>query len=127
MKARAWGLATLLAAAALASGGAAWAHHSFAMYDVDKVVPLSGTVTAFEWANPHVHLRLVVVGDTGQSTEWNIEAQSPDNLMRHGWRRDSVHPGDKVDLLIHPMRDGSTGGSLARASINGHPIGGGRA
>ena len=93
-------------------GQAAVAHHSFASFDMNSRVRLQGTVTAFEWTNPHTWVRLTVRNAAGVQELWSIEGQSPNNLVRLGWNKDSVKPGDKVDLVIHPLREGGKGGSL---------------
>ena len=60
---------------------------------------------------------------TGQVTEWSIEGGSPNGLSRSGWRRSSLKPGDNVEVLIHPLKNGANGGSLMRVSVNGQVIG----
>jgi hypothetical protein len=102
-------------AGALLAGGSASAHHSFAMFDKDKEVTLVGEVKDFQWANPHVWLQLVTQDDAGQSAEWGIEMASVNILAREGWKKTSFKPGDKVTVVIHPLRDGSHGGAMIRA------------
>jgi hypothetical protein len=99
-----FGLA-LLGAAVLATPAAA--HHSFAMFDTQKQVELSGTVREFQWTNPHSWLQLEVDG-----TEYSIELGSPNTMVRKGWRKTTFKPGDKVTVKINPMRDGSPGGAF---------------
>jgi hypothetical protein len=106
-----WAIAALLMAT-----GSASAHHSFAMFDKDKEVTLVGEVKDFQWTNPHVWLQLVTQGDASQPVEWSIEMASVNILAREGWKRTSFKPGDKVTIVIHPLRDGSHGGSLIRAT-----------
>jgi Family of unknown function (DUF6152) len=102
-------------AAALLAGAPVFAHHSFAMFDKDKEVTLVGEVKDFQWANPHVWLQLVTQDDAGQSVEWGIEMASVNILAREGWKKTSFKPGDKVTVVIHPLRDGSHGGAMIRA------------
>ena len=103
----------LLAGALLmGSALAVWAHHSFAMFDMQKDVALSGTVKSFSWQSPHCWLQVMVPEDTGSALEWSVEMGAPGMLYRHGWRQNSVRAGDKVTLVIHPLRDGRPGGSL---------------
>ncbi len=73
-------------AAALALGGSALAHHSFAMFDADKTVELEGTVKEFQWTNPHSWLQVMVVYEAGLEFEWSLELGSPGSLARNGWR-----------------------------------------
>lgn len=73
------------------------AHHSFAAdYDASKPVTLRGTVTRFEWMNPHAHLYLNVKGDSGEITNWDFELGSPNALLRAGWTRYSLKLGEEV-------------------------------
>ncbi|HZF45049.1 MAG TPA: DUF6152 family protein [Sphingomonadaceae bacterium] len=99
-----------LAAALLAPAGAALAHHSYAMFDMNKTVPLEGTVVKFKWQNPHAFIE-IDVPVKGQTERWAIEMTSPNNLQQSGWKRTSLKTGDKVTLKIHPLRNGSKGGS----------------
>ena len=110
-----------LAAAVVLSGsllGAApvTAHHSFAMFDNTKDMTLVGTVKEFQWTNPHTWLQLMV-DENGQQVEWSIEGSSPNGLARRGWSRVSFKPGDKVTVIIHPLKDGTKGGSYVKATL----------
>ena len=102
----------------------AWTHHSFAMFEMDKIVKLEGSVKQFQWTNPHVFIQLAVIdAATGQEVEWSIEADSPNVLTRRGWTRKSLKAGDRVVLEMHPLKKGVFGGALATASVNGQLIG----
>jgi hypothetical protein len=85
------------------------AHHSFpAQYDADKPVTLTGTVTNVEWMNPHMLFYIDVVDETsGEVVNWTLEMGSPNSLMRLGWSRDSMQPGDVVTVEGSLARDGS--------------------
>jgi hypothetical protein len=108
-------VAALLAAPAVLAAPAL-AHHSYAMFDMTKTVALKGSVVKFKWQNPHSWIELdVPVG--GKVERWAIEATAPANLVQEGWRRTSLKPGDQVTIKIHPLRDGSKGGSLAGAQL----------
>jgi hypothetical protein len=108
-----------LAAAALgATALPALAHHSFAMFDNQKEVELNGTVKDFQWTNPHTWIQVVVPNDAGTSTsEWSVEGGNPGDLARRGWKKTSLKPGDKVIVRIHPMKNGSNGGSLVGVTL----------
>lgn len=99
--------AALLGAAVLAAP--ATAHHSFAMFDQKKLMTLDGTVTEFQWTNPHAFIEIDVPAG-GKVQHWSIELNSPNNLKRQGWRRGSLKSGDKVSIRIAPLRDGHHGG-----------------
>ena len=94
------------------------AHHSFAMFDNSNVVSLKATVKEFQWTNPHVILWVYVQPKDNEPAElWSIELTSPGNLTRSGWSRKSLRVGDKLELLINPLRDGSRGGSFKQATV----------
>jgi hypothetical protein len=90
------------------------AHHSFAMFDTRQEVTLNGTVREFQWTNPHSWLQLNVAQGS-RTVEYSIELGSPNTMSRKGWRRGTFKPGDKVTVVINPMRDGSPGGALVSA------------
>jgi hypothetical protein len=101
----------------------AGAHHSYAMFDQQKNITLEGTVKELQWTNPHIWIQLAVPDSSGKEVEWSIEGQSPNMLIRAGWTRHAVAPGDEVVIVIHPVRDANThSGSLASASVNGRQI-----
>ena len=112
------GLAGLVLAA-LPAG----AHHSFAMFDFTRTVTIHGTVKEFQWTNPHTWIQLMVVDSSGKEAEWSIEASSAITMSRQGWTRAALKPGDHVVVVIHPLKDGTRGGSLVSAEVNGQPIG----
>ena len=102
------GMAACGLAAAVAALPAA-AHHSFAMFDQKKVMTLDGTVTQFQWTNPHSFIEMEVPGK-GKASHWSIELNSPNNLKRQGWTRAAIKPGDKITLRMNPLRNGDLGG-----------------
>ena len=106
-----------LGMAALLAPPAATAHHSFAMFDHVNRVTLAGTVTRFEWTNPHVYIELDVPDGKGGAKHYSIECASVNVLMRTGWKFTDVHKGDKVKLLVNPLKDGSAGGMLETATF----------
>jgi hypothetical protein len=123
MKSRA-GLGVLLVLSVW--GSAAWAHHSFAMFDQATTKTLVGTVKEVQWTNPHIWVQVLVPdAKTGAAAEWSIEGGSPNGLTRQGWRRSSIKQGDAIEITIHPLKDGTNGGSMMRAMINGQAVGGG--
>jgi len=101
-------LATLAMGAGLALyGTTAWAHHALtAKFDMAKTTTLSGVVTAVDWRNPHVHIFMNVTANR-KVTNWAIELESPIELAKDGWTRDSVHPGDKLTVKGNPALDSS--------------------
>ena len=115
---------SLAAVAAFALAVPASAHHSFAMFDADKTVSLTGTVKEFEWTNPHAWLRVMVQDQAaGKQVQWALEMGSPGQQAGRGWKPDSVKPGDKVTITLHPLKDGSRGGQLLTAMLpNGQQL-----
>lgn len=102
-----------------------FAHHSFAMFDYNKDVTIVGEVKELQWVNPHIHLIVNVPDGKGGMVEWDIEGGTPGNLRRNGWSGTVVKPGDKVSVVIHPMKNGTNGGQLVKAAHgDGKPIGG---
>ena len=104
----------------------ALAHHSFAMFDADKTITVTGTVKEFEWTNPHAWVRVMVMDQaTGKPVQWGFELGPPAQQIRRGWKADSLKPGDKFTLKMHPLRDGSRGGQLVEATLpDGRTLGG---
>ena len=88
------------------------AHHSFAMFSPEKEIVLAGTVSQFQWTNPHTWIEMDVIDNTGAQKHWSIEGGSVLGLSREGWNRNSVKPGDKITLVAHPLKSGAAGGSL---------------
>jgi hypothetical protein len=111
MKQRQLTICLVLAAAALP----VVAHHSFNMFDDKKEIVLKGEVKEFQWSNPHTWIQLNVTDSAGKVVEWSIEGGSPNLLGRQGWKRNSLKPGDKLEVTVHPLRDGQPGGSFMRA------------
>ena len=90
------------------------AHHSVAMFEPMKTVQLEGTVRQFQWTNPHCWIQLSVAGEK-QRVEWSIQMNSPEALYRSGWRPGTLKAGDKITVVAHPTRDGTTGGLFVSA------------
>lgn len=121
MKAR---VLTLVLSALSAGATPVLAHHSFAMYQRDKTMTLSGTVKEYDWTSPHV--MIAVLADTAKTgpVTWLIEGSSPTVLARGGWTSTLLRPGDRISLGIHPRKDGNAGGLLAdeqQMLVNGQP------
>src|SRR5690349_21551677 len=104
----------------------AQAHHSFTMFDTTKSVTLIGTVTSFEWTNPHSYIEIDVPDDGGTIKHWSIEMGSPSILQQSGWKFSSLKKGDKTTLVINPLKDGQAGGFLNTATLpDGRVVGNG--
>jgi hypothetical protein len=112
----------LIAIGVMLTASSLLAHHSFAMFDQSKSVELRGTVKSFRWSNPHVFIQLLVRNEGSGDEEWSIEMTSPEHLARVGWKPGTLRPGDKVTLIIHPMRDGVKGGQYLSGTGPGGPL-----
>ena len=100
------------------SSGVALAHHSFAMFDQTKHVEIQGVVKDYQWSQPHVWLDLMVPNKQGgEPVRWGLESQSPAILYRRGWKPDTFKVGDKIVVDVFPMKDGSAGGQMLRATL----------
>jgi hypothetical protein len=107
----------LAIAALLAIGSqSAAAHHSFAAFDRERNVILTGTVKEFQWTNPHAWIE-ITVPDGEKAEEWSIEAGSPNMMARQGWKSRTLKPGDKIALVMHPMLSGAPVGSLVSVTL----------
>ncbi|HZV18021.1 MAG TPA: DUF6152 family protein [Sphingobium sp.] len=105
--------------------GAGSAHHSFAaFFDSAKIITIRGTVTDFHFTNPHGTIGLDVTDARGTVRKWRAETNAPVVLMRRGWSRDSVKPGDVITIEGWGSRDGKPYLRLRAAfDANGKPIG----
>ena len=119
-------VAYLTFAAGITLAVSAQAHHSFAMFDRETLISLEGTVTEFEFVNPHSWLYLETVDAEGQTEEWTIEMGGPGAMSRNGWSADTLKPGDEIVVEIHPLKDGTYGGQYLNATLpDGTTIAGG--
>ena len=103
--------------AALCVAASAFAHHSFAMFDQSKQVTLKGTVRQFQWTNPHAWIHLDVPNPSGGVDSWQVELNSPNNLKRQGWKSTSLTAGEKVTLMLNPLKDGTKGGLFISVTL----------
>jgi hypothetical protein len=99
------------------------AHHSGAMFNDNESVTLTGTVKAFQWTNPHCWIQ-VLVPDKNGDVEWSVEMGAPVELFRGGWRPATLKAGDRITVVIHPLRDSTTKGGLyvSATRADGNPI-----
>jgi hypothetical protein len=93
-------------------------HHSFAMFDHEKKIMISGTLKEFEWTNPHCWLHVAVVdAAAGRTVDWSFEMGSIGQIAAQGWKIDTVKAGDKITVEGYPMKDGSRGGQYLAAKL----------
>jgi hypothetical protein len=112
MRFRVTGL-SVVALFGLAGAVTAFAHHSQSEFDSAESVEVAGTVTELVWKSPHAWIYLDVAGDDGEVVNWGFELPSPTTLMRRGWSRKSLLPGDRITVTGAPARN-HAGIGLAR-------------
>ena len=105
------------AAALCMSSPAVLAHHSFAMFDLAREVTVEAVVKEMQYQNPHVWIQILVPDDNGGETEWSIESGAPGMMTRAGWKSSTLKPGDKVTLVMHPLKSGKPSGSLVSVTV----------
>ena len=86
--------------------GTANAHHSTAEFDMNRTMSVKGTVTGFEWSNPHAYIHLEVKDEKGNVEEWTAELASLGMLARINWKRDTLKPGDQITMSGNPAKNG---------------------
>jgi len=87
----------------------AFAHHSFAMFELTKDVTYEGTVVEYRWENPHTHIIMKVESGPNAGT-WDVEGASTNIMGRQGWTRSTYKPGDPIKVVAHPLKDPSIKG-----------------
>jgi hypothetical protein len=113
-----------LAAALLMISSLTFAHHgSIVSYDITKIVTMEGTVTEFQWRNPHVYVMYDVKGAQGNVVNWGAETHSPIVCENQdGWSKSTLKPGDKITISVFPSKIGTARGLLAKIVLNGKVI-----
>ena len=111
-------LVVAIAALAAAFCNPASAHHGTgSSYDTGKTLKLSGVVSKFAWSNPHSQLYFDITAKDGSVVHWGGEMSSPGVLAKIGWTRNSLKPGDKVILTLHPSLAGTPVGELVNVTL----------
>jgi hypothetical protein len=106
-----------LGGAALAIAGAASAHHSFAVFDMSQQKTIEGTVSDFQWTNPHTWTWVDVKNADGSVTKYGFEGMSPNFLGRRGWSKNTLKPGEHVKITYAPLKNGDPGGTFLHATL----------
>lgn len=101
---------------------AALAHHGQAGYNVTGTVTVSGTVTDFQFVNPHSIVKLDVKDDQGATQAWQGELTSPNHLIRAGWTATSLKLGDQVTMSGYRAKSGANSMWITKISVNGQEL-----
>lgn len=109
-------VALMAAAVSVVLSGVAFAHHSFAAFDMSKQQTVTGTVKKVDWTNPHIWVWLDVQAN-GATTTYAFEGMSPNFLERRGWTRQTLQPGAKLTVEYRPMRSGKPGGMFVNGKL----------
>ena len=118
---------SVLAVALFCVSSVAIAHHGYSVYDLKKTTTLNGTITAFDWDNPHCLIHIDVMNN-GYVQHWTLELPSPFTMNRKGWAKDSLKPGDQANVETHPARNGATmgitgtSGAIMKVVVNGKTL-----
>jgi hypothetical protein len=101
----------------------AFAHHGSAAYDMSKTVTVTGTVTDFQFVNPHVLIAMDVKDPaTGKIEHWQGELTSPNHLARAGWTKSTIKPGDELTITGGPAKSGSPTMWIRKVSKDGQEV-----
>jgi Family of unknown function (DUF6152) len=104
--------------------GSAFAHHGAAAYDSSKMVTVTGTVTDFQFINPHVMITMDVKDpSTGKIEKWEGELTSPNHLERAGWTKSTIKVGDEVIMTGAALKSGAPAMAIRKVMKNGQEIG----
>jgi hypothetical protein len=106
----------LAAAMALALSSPAWSHHSHAMFDHDKEVTITGTVSQWIFRNPHVFLYVEAKTPAGETITYTVEMSNIANMLKVGFAATTFKAGDTVTVTLHPLIDGRPGGNYIVAT-----------
>jgi Family of unknown function (DUF6152) len=102
---------SMAALAAVLAGAQVSAHHGAGVFEPEKKVTVEGTVTDFQFVNPHVLVYMTVKGDDGKEVQWGGELTSPNRLARDAravkWHKSILKPGDRITITGHPARNGA--------------------
>ena len=96
-----------LVAGVLAVSAPAPAHHAWHGYDMANITTVKGTITKFDWGNPHVWMYFDAAGNDGKVEKWSAGGPSPSRMAGTGWEKDTLKPGDQITAIGHRISDGT--------------------
>jgi len=103
----------------LCASAAVFAHHAEVVYDNSRTIELKGTVTEFRWTNPHASIHFNVKNEQGVEEEWIAEMGPLGGLVRGGWNKTTIKPGDEIEMESYPHKDGLHRIRFIRLVVNG--------
>jgi len=86
------------------------AHHGTPAYDLTKIISTKATVTSLEWNNPHCLLHFDAKDEKSALRHWTLEMYNPLYMTRAGWSKDTLRPGDEIEVTFHPSKNGASNG-----------------
>jgi hypothetical protein len=108
----------ILATATLLGSNAAFAHHAWTGYDMGALTTVKGTITNFDWANPHVWMSFDAKDDQGKVQHWDAGGPSPSRMEGTGWNKDTLKPGDQIVAVGHKIKDGTNKLRLDKVTLS---------
>ncbi len=114
-----WFTAWTLTGILFAASGALFAHHAEVVYDHTRTIELKGEVTEFRWTNPHAAIHFTVKNDQGVEEDWIAEMGPLGGLVRGGWNKATIKPGDDIEMVSYPHKDGLHRIRFIRLVVNG--------
>lgn len=98
-------------------GSPAFAHHSFAPYDMKVTHTAEATLKELDWSAPHARMSVVYIDKEGKEQQMYLATAAPIALVRQGFKRDDFKPGIKITVEWHPLRSGFPGGEVASIAL----------
>jgi hypothetical protein len=114
---------TILMLGVLLASNSVFAHHGEVNYDTSAVVDVKGTVSDFQFINPHVLIHIDAKDSSGTVENWTCEATSPNFLLRRGWTKSTLKPGDEITASGHRAKNGAPLLRLMKIVANGKEYG----
>ena len=114
-----WPRSLALAGFLLSVSAMLFAHHAEVVYDHTRTIELKGQVTEFRWTNPHAAIHFNVQNSKGELEEWIAEMGPLGGLVRGGWNKATIKPGDEVEMESYPHKDGLHRIRFIRLVVNG--------
>lgn len=117
MKTKLQAIGSLVVCLLLVSGPA-FAHHAWHGYDMGNLTTLKGSVTQFDWGNPHVWINFDVADDKANVEKWSAGGPSPSRMANTGWEKDTIKPGDQITAVGHRITDGTYSMRLVKVVLS---------